>query len=69
MKISVDTIKMVDFPASYVSWQGKQIYKINHPDHPAATFGELDLFNGDLPGTPKDMGPPYGKLPILFPYL
>ena len=19
-------------------------------------------------GTPKDMGPPYGKLPILFPY-
>ena len=22
----------------------------------------------DLPGTPKDMGPPYGKLPILFPY-
>ena len=22
-----------------------------------------------IPGTPKDMGPPYGKFPILFPYL
>ena len=22
-----------------------------------------------IPGTPKDIGPPYGKLPILFPYL
>ena len=22
-----------------------------------------------IPGTPKDMGPPAGKLPILFPYL
>ena len=22
-----------------------------------------------IPGTPKDMGPPYGKLPIQFPYL
>ena len=26
------------------------------------------LIEDDLPGTPKDMGPPYGKLPKLFPY-
>ena len=37
---------------------------------------QFDLFNlmievesREIPGTPKDMGPPYGKLPIPFPYL
>ena len=26
-----------------------------------------DIFKDDLPGTPKDMVPTYGKLPILLP--
>ena len=26
------------------------------------------LFSVEFSGTPKDMAPPYGKFPILFPY-
>ncbi len=31
-------------------------------------LGSCSLESMGFSGTPKDMGPPYGKLPILFPY-
>ena len=34
----------------------------------AVSFREGITNSMGFSGTPKDMGPPYGKLPILFPY-
>ena len=47
------------------TWKHAMFTSQSYISKPSTT----DVFKDDLPGTPKDMVPTYGKLPVLFPYL